>query len=196
MTPEEVIEKHQGMVVKISRELYPTTSGRFNLDLEDLIQEGYIGLLEALERYDESRGVKFSTYAAYLVRGRIKDYLRTTDHLKRAHRKHLRESGIEEEQMPGTPIPVDMYDWNESFSVMDDLDPFEDSDVIQSFIAWGESTGRVVGRYQLTITLMLQGYSQVRIAKLLGVTESRIAQIVKRVMKEAHEYGRMYHDAA
>ncbi|MBI5707482.1 MAG: sigma-70 family RNA polymerase sigma factor [Armatimonadetes bacterium] len=43
---------------------------------EDLVQVGYIGLLNALTKYDPSAGVKFNTYATYLVAGEIKHYLR------------------------------------------------------------------------------------------------------------------------
>ncbi len=44
--------------------------------VEDLVQEGYIGLMSALEGFDASKGVKFSTYATHFVIGQIKHYLR------------------------------------------------------------------------------------------------------------------------
>lgn len=43
---------------------------------EDLVQVGYIGLLNALAKYDATAGVRFNTYATYLVAGEIKHYLR------------------------------------------------------------------------------------------------------------------------
>jgi RNA polymerase sigma-B factor len=43
---------------------------------EDLVQVGYIGLLNALSKYDPTAGVRFNTYATYLVAGEIKHYLR------------------------------------------------------------------------------------------------------------------------
>ena len=42
----------------------------------DAVQEGTIGLIEAVERYDPKRGVAFSLYAVHRVRGRILDFLR------------------------------------------------------------------------------------------------------------------------
>ncbi|MCX7799054.1 MAG: sigma-70 family RNA polymerase sigma factor [Fimbriimonadales bacterium] len=44
--------------------------------LEDLIQVGYIGLLNALSKFNPNAGVRFNTYATYLVAGEIKHYLR------------------------------------------------------------------------------------------------------------------------
>ena len=43
---------------------------------EDLVQVGFIGLLNALTKFDPSAGVRFNTYATYLVAGEIKHYLR------------------------------------------------------------------------------------------------------------------------
>lgn len=44
--------------------------------MEDLVQVGYMGLLNALTKYDPEAGVRFNTYATYLVAGEIKHYLR------------------------------------------------------------------------------------------------------------------------
>ncbi len=43
---------------------------------EDLVQVGFIGLLNALSKFDPEAGVRFNTYATYLVAGEIKHYLR------------------------------------------------------------------------------------------------------------------------
>lgn len=44
--------------------------------LDDLVQVGFIGLLNALSKFDPEAGVRFNTYATYLVAGEIKHYLR------------------------------------------------------------------------------------------------------------------------
>lgn len=44
--------------------------------VEDVIQEGYIGLINSVEMFDLNRGVKFTTYAAHAVQGAIQHYLR------------------------------------------------------------------------------------------------------------------------
>lgn len=44
--------------------------------MEDLVQEGYVGLIKAVDRYDPDKGNKFSTYACHLISGEIRHYLR------------------------------------------------------------------------------------------------------------------------
>jgi RNA polymerase sigma-B factor len=58
--------------------LVERTARRFNglEPHEDLVQVGFIGLLNALGKFDPGAGVRFNTYATYLVAGEIKHYLR------------------------------------------------------------------------------------------------------------------------
>lgn len=61
------------------------------LTSEDIISYGVVGLIDAVERYEAGRNVKFSTYAIARIRGAIIDELRTLDWLPRQVRKQARE---------------------------------------------------------------------------------------------------------
>ncbi|MBN2853885.1 MAG: FliA/WhiG family RNA polymerase sigma factor [Clostridia bacterium] len=61
------------------------------LDEDDLYSEGVIGLIDAVEKFDLSKNVKFETYAYLRVRGAILDYLRKSDVLSRSVRKQYKE---------------------------------------------------------------------------------------------------------
>ncbi len=66
-----LIEAYQPLVFKVVMQVRPPDSM-----LMDMIQEGTIGLIEAVERFDHTRGVRLSTFATYRIRGRILNSLR------------------------------------------------------------------------------------------------------------------------
>jgi len=59
--------------------------------LDDLVSAGIIGLITAVDNFDESQGVKLKTYAEYKIRGAILDSLRGMDWASRHRRKKARE---------------------------------------------------------------------------------------------------------
>lgn len=62
-----------------------------DVQLDDLISAGVIGLLDAYEKFDEGKGVKFKTYAEVRIRGAILDSLRELDWAPRSLRKRSKE---------------------------------------------------------------------------------------------------------
>lgn len=69
-----IMVQYAGLVERVAR--------RFSglEPFEDLVQVGFIGLLNALGKFDRNAGVRFNTYATYLVAGEIKHYLRDRSH--------------------------------------------------------------------------------------------------------------------
>jgi RNA polymerase sigma factor for flagellar operon FliA len=61
------------------------------IDSDDVISYGTIGLIDAVERFDPSRGIKFETYAIARIRGAIIDALRQLDQIPRTARQRARE---------------------------------------------------------------------------------------------------------
>lgn len=62
-----------------------------NVELDDLIQAGMMGLMDAVGRFEESQGVAFEAYAASRIRGAMLDELRAGDWLPRSARKSQRD---------------------------------------------------------------------------------------------------------
>ncbi|GIX21302.1 MAG: RNA polymerase sigma factor FliA [Gammaproteobacteria bacterium] len=82
----ELLAKHAPLVKKIAFHLL----GRLpaNVQAEDLIQAGMLGLLDAVKNYDPSQGASFETYAGIRVRGSMLDEVRSGDWTPRSvHRK-------------------------------------------------------------------------------------------------------------
>lgn len=61
------------------------------VDRDDLLSSGFFGLLDAVERYDPERQIKFETYACVRIRGAMLDYLRAKDWMPVATRQRIRK---------------------------------------------------------------------------------------------------------
>lgn len=62
-----------------------------NVDFDDLVSYGIFGLVDAVERFDQERGVKFETYAVARIRGAVIDGLRSVDWVPRSVRQKAKE---------------------------------------------------------------------------------------------------------
>jgi RNA polymerase sigma factor for flagellar operon FliA len=62
-----------------------------SVEVDDLIQAGMIGLLDAINRYEENHGAQFETYAVLRIRGAMLDELRSSDWMPRSTRQNMRK---------------------------------------------------------------------------------------------------------
>ena len=86
---EELVLKHAALVKRIAYHLMnrlPQT-----IDVDDLIQAGMIGLLEASKNYSTEKGASFETYAGIRIRGSMLDEVRKSDWTPRSVHRKLRE---------------------------------------------------------------------------------------------------------
>ncbi|MBM3266472.1 MAG: sigma-70 family RNA polymerase sigma factor [Candidatus Sericytochromatia bacterium] len=79
---ERLVNEYLPLVKKIARGL----ARRSTDPVEDLIQVGSIGLLEAIERYETGHNTEFKTYAVHFITGHIRHYLRDRQNLLRGPR--------------------------------------------------------------------------------------------------------------
>ncbi|MBT00680.1 MAG: RNA polymerase sigma factor FliA [Oceanospirillaceae bacterium] len=88
---QELVEQYAPLVKRIARHLMARLPS--NVVLEDLVQAGMVGLLEALGKYDPGKGASFETYAGIRIRGAIIDEVRRGDWTPRSvHRNGRRIS--------------------------------------------------------------------------------------------------------
>lgn len=90
-TDEDLVQKHMELVKRIAHHLI----GRLpaTVQIEDLMQAGAMGLLEASRQYDESHGASFETYAGIRIRGAMLDEVRRQDWSPRSSHRNMREIG-------------------------------------------------------------------------------------------------------
>lgn len=72
---ERLLESNLGFIRRTALEMYGK-AGERGLDVDDLVQEGCVGLLSAIDRFDAARGMKFLTYAAPAIRNAMTDCAR------------------------------------------------------------------------------------------------------------------------
>lgn len=87
-SPEQLIERHSPLVKRIAHHLQARLPASVQID--DLIQAGLIGLLEASRNYDASKGASFETYAGIRIRGAMIDEVRRGDWAPRSVHRNSR----------------------------------------------------------------------------------------------------------
>src|SRR5579872_1366903 len=88
VSPQVVVENYYGLVKSIARNIKRRVPA--HIDVDDLVQTGIIGLLEASSRFDPTRPVNFASYANSRITGAILDELRKLDPCSRQDRKNAR----------------------------------------------------------------------------------------------------------
>ncbi|WP_310638577.1 RNA polymerase sigma factor FliA [Delftia acidovorans] len=109
---DALIRRHVPLVRRIA--LHMIAKLPPNVELDDLIQVGMIGLAEALSRFESEQGVQFETFASQRIRGAMLDELREGDWMSRSSRKSQKD--IEhalhrlEQRLGCTPLESEIAD--------------------------------------------------------------------------------------
>ena len=88
-TPSQLVEEQAPLVKKIALHLMARLPA--SVQLEDLMQAGMIGLLEAAQRYSSGKGATFETYAGIRIRGAMVDEIRKGDWVPRSVHRNARK---------------------------------------------------------------------------------------------------------
>ena len=178
------------------------------VEQDDLVSDGVLGLMDAIERFEPARGLSFQTFAVPRIRGAIIDGMRTMDFVPRSVRDKLRVvqrgRATLEERLGRVPedaevarevgIPVQQLrdlsrQANSNHANLDDFDLADElSSAADHRVEQGDmnaSLMRVVDqlaeRDQVIIALYyFEGLTLAEIGQVLGVTESRVSQVHRR----------------
>lgn len=181
-----------------------------NVDTNDLVSEGVFGLIDAIEKFDMSRGLEFQTYAVPRIKGAMIDALRSQDWVPRSVREKLRaierahavlverlgrtpteeeiagEMGITPKALNGLYAKVSYT----SIAAVEDLVVVDEAPAPGAALeddAVKEALLRHVRdlreRDQIIVALYYyEGFTLAEIGQVLGVTESRVSQLHTRAM--------------
>jgi RNA polymerase sigma factor FliA len=182
----QLLELYIGLVHHVAREMSRSTRAA---ELDDLVSAGTFGLIRALDSFDLSRGLAFSTYAVRRIRGAMLDDLRSQDWAPRGVRVKARRLQVAttalECRLGRSPRPEEVADQL-------DID-------VSTYWRWRDETAsRTVVSYEVLRdaiarlpekerTVMALYYyeelNQRQIAEILHVTESRVPQILSQALK-------------
>jgi RNA polymerase sigma factor for flagellar operon FliA len=180
-----------------------------SVDPDDLVSDGVLGLMDAVERFEPARGLSFQTFAVPRIRGAIIDGIRAMDFVPRSVRDKLRlvsraqitleerlgrlpedtevarEVGIPVQQLRDLSRQASSSHANlDDFDLADELSSaadhrVEQGDVKASLMQVVDQLGE---RDQVVIALYyFEGLTLAEIGQVLGVTESRVSQVHRRV---------------
>lgn len=214
---EQLIIKYMPLVKLVASRMAIYFGG--NVEYDDLVSYGSIGLLDAIEKFDSQKGVKFETYAYTRIKGAIIDCVRSQDFLPRSIRqkaKEIEKAYVEIEREGKTPtdqevakrvgISVDeLQKLQERISsgMIISLDSFLEQNYeskiggLEDFVSQPEhfienEELKEVLRQQIDnlmenerMVIVLYYYEELsvkEIAKVLGVSESRVSQLHTRAL--------------
>ncbi len=86
---DQLIVGYVPLVKSIAGRLFVTYNSQVEYD--DIVGYGIIGLIDAVEKFDHKKGIKFETYASIRIRGAVVDHLRTNDWIPRSLRAKYRK---------------------------------------------------------------------------------------------------------
>lgn len=176
----EGVEAHLPLVAAIARALSRGLPAMVEFD--ELLSDGVIGLIEALRRYDPSRGVGFSTYAGHRIRGAMLDGLRDRDPLPRAFRRaqKVADAGARYQTAAGG---VQFLELAEALMVPDDESLGPEALALQADLVRRLRCGLQAlppRDRQVLVLRMIRGMPLRAVAACLSLSITRVAEIQTR----------------
>jgi RNA polymerase sigma factor (sigma-70 family) len=168
-------------------DLVKSTARRFQrrvppcVTFDDLSSAGTIGLIQAVDRFDQTRGLKFNTYAQHRIWGAMQDFLRDEDPLSRTERKRVRDAA--------PSLTATGYGNSAANVSLDDIHPrCLAAPESTSFVVRSElqaARGQLSDRENRVVTLLYDfGWHSREVGTDLGVNESRVSQIKQRALSK------------
>lgn len=199
MDLERVVEENKGLVYKVASEFHADSEY-----FQELVQIGYIALIEAYKRFNIGFGYKFSTYAVYYIRGYIMKFMRKFTYARMIRIPDHAFSDIKKLQEYSRTVysfETPVRD-KEALTLGDTLiadDIMDDRERIASMQKILEDLYKVLNLKEKIILEMryFEDMTLNEIGKILGVTKERVRQIenkaLAKMQKQAiKKYGKDY----
>lgn len=209
---DEMIVNNIGLVHSIANRF----KGRGN-DYDDLFQAGCVGLIKAVDNFDQSKGFAFSTYAVPVIMGEIKRIFRDGGPIKISRslkEKSIKVQGVRENfindnlreptisEIAGL-CNMEVYEMSEILNILnpvislsyitddgnEEMDiPIDDSDLIFDKISLNQVLDKLTQREKYLIDLRFyQGKTQCFTAEKMGISQVQVSRFEKSILKKLKE---------
>ncbi len=204
------------LVVSIVKRLMPQYKSY--CDTNDLISDGVLGLIDAVEKYDRSFDTKFQTYAAIRIKGAVLDHLRKQDWASTTLRKKLtsiqkayadletecgrqpNEKEVAEKLNMSERDVIEALQTSQMFNIISfesllyekessdysggaKSDPYSDIEKSETLALMRDALDALPEKERMVIVLhYYEGLNMKSIAKILGVSESRVSQVHSKAL--------------
>jgi RNA polymerase sigma factor (sigma-70 family) len=154
-----IVESNLRLVVARAKQFARSTG----LPLDDLISEGNIGLIQAVEHFDFSRGTKLSTYASWAITNRMIAYLNWSQREsgRRVKEPHIRLDGVESEWSAADEQVADSEERDNLSALLDNLKDRE----------------RIAVEHRFGLTRHAEARTLAELGRQWGVTKQRAQQV-------------------
>ncbi len=179
---ETLIRKYTGLVMKKTKAYYMAGA-----DENDVIQEGMIGLLKAVRKYDSSKKASFATFAEICVTSQIINAIRSADRVKhKPLNTSVSLSGPVNDSLDNGSDVVTLGDTISS----DRTDRPEDLLIIKDVTYYILHNGdNIFSKFEMEVlNEYMKGYSYDQIGRKLGKTPKSIDNAIQRCKKKVNEY--------
>ena len=199
----EVSSEHFAMAQRIAKK---ASRGLPDHMREDVLADAYLGLADAREKFDSTKGVPFDAYLPTRIKGSVLDCKRRSDILPRRERKALKEKeALRTEQearnrasdpsadpsagLPDAPVRPTAVDADVlGYLASDEASPEEQAIKSEQIRRLREAVRALPERDQTILSLAEEEIPIAEIGKQLGVSESRISQLHRRAVERLKEY--------
>ena len=160
-------------------------------NMDDLFQIGCIGLIKAIDNFDTTLNVKFSTYAVPMIIGEIRRYLRDNNSIRVSRSlRDIAYRAIYAKQNPVSLFEPVYTEGGDTLYVMDQIsDKKNKEETWVENLSLREAINRLNKRERHIIDLRFyEGKTQMEVAQEIGISQAQVSRLEKNALKTMRNY--------